>query len=220
MATNPSPATLQSEFEQAVAYALHLWQDLSLAVQENWGGPDSSDKRDWLAGAVVELFPDISKLSPSALLQQLQQQNQQSQQQQNDNSSSSTEEPDEAYIEEFLLNVMLDEFEVAIDNESAALVAEQIVRARTECLRGKIDGEVADLRRRFSSKRPNEKVNFKLVEQDQEADWDTEDGDDDDDDDDENEEMTDAVPELVKKEKKEPEVDEDGFTKVVSRKKK
>ena len=115
---------------------------------------------------------------------------------------------------------MLDEFEVAVDDDSALLVSEQIMRARTECLRGKFDGEVAQLRRRWSSKKPNEKIEFKLVEDKsgEDTDWDT---DDDEEEGDSDEEMGDAqAPELVNSKKKEPEVDEDGFTTVVSRKKK
>lgn len=115
---------------------------------------------------------------------------------------------------------MLDEFEVAVDDDSAFLVAEQIMRARSECLKGKFDGEVAELRRRWSSKKPGEKLNFKLVEDkdgDNSTDWDTD--DDEGEEGDSDEEMGDAPALVEKKEKKEPEVDEDGFT-MVSRKRK
>ena len=114
---------------------------------------------------------------------------------------------------------MLDEFEVAVDDDSALLVSEQIMRARTECLRGKFDGEVAGLRRRWSSKKPNEKIEFKLVEDKsgEDTDWDT---DDDEEEGDSDEEMEDGQAPQLTNTKKEPEVDEDGFTTVVSRKKK
>ncbi|KAJ4293751.1 rRNA accumulation- protein [Collariella sp. IMI 366227] len=91
----PSPATCQTNFEQSVAITLHLWPALTLAVQNNWGGPDSSDKRDWFAGAIVDLFPDED-------------------------------------VEAVLLQVMLDEFEVNVDDDSAFEVAEQVVRLRGE----------------------------------------------------------------------------------------
>ncbi|OIW25205.1 hypothetical protein CONLIGDRAFT_85105 [Coniochaeta ligniaria NRRL 30616] len=168
----PSPATCQSQFEQGVAYALHLWPDLTLAVQNNWGGADSADKRDWFAGAVVELFPDLSKPSTTTT----------------STTTSTAEqtaddgEPDSAYVEEFLLQVMLDEFEVNVDDDSGFEVAESILRVRGECLRGKFDE----------------------VESDEEED--------------ENDvEMGDAPP-PAPKEKVEPEVDEDGFTKVTKKK--
>ncbi|KAM7183595.1 Pre-rRNA-processing protein TSR2 [Naviculisporaceae sp. PSN 640] len=211
MASPATPATCQSEFEQAVAYALHLWPALTLAVQNNWGGSDSSDKRDWFAGAIVDLFPDISKLSPAALAL-LQSQSSQQQQPQNDNN-----EPDQIDVETVLLQVMLDEFEVAVDDDSGLLVAEQIMRARSECLKGKFDGEVAELRRRWSAKNPGEKLPFTLVEDkdNDSTDWDT----DDDGEGDEDEDMEDAPALVERRERREPEVDEDGFT-TVSRKKK
>jgi pre-rRNA-processing protein TSR2 len=117
---------------------------------------------------------------------------------------------------------MLDEFEVNADDESAYEVAEQVVRVRGECLRGKFD-EVEALRRRFESKRGTKVVAKKVEDEDNETDWDTDDEDEDDDNDDdkgsdEDVEMGEAPP-AVRKEKEAPEVDEDGFTKV-SRKKK
>ncbi|EAA28310.1 hypothetical protein GE21DRAFT_9126 [Neurospora crassa] len=215
MAT-PTPATCQSQFEQGVAIALHLWPALSLAVQNNWGGPDSADKRDWFAGAVVDLFPDLNKvLAPAS---EKQQQPSNTTQKSTDDHEEATEEPDQLDIETVLLQVMLDEFEVNVDDDSAFEVAEQILRVRLGCLKGKFD-EVDALRRRFEGKGGNKKVVFKKAEdQDNDTDWDT----DDDEEVDSDEEMGDA-PALVPttqqpKEKVEPEVDEDGFTKVVGKK--
>lgn len=201
-------ATCQAQFEQGVAYALHLWPDLILAVQNNWGGPESSDKRDWFAGAVVDLFPGLSKPATSASGGPA------------PSSSSSGEqaadldgEPDSAYVEEFLLQVMLDEFEVNVDDDSSYEVAETVLRVRAECARGKFD-EVEALRRRWEAKKGG-KVVFKHAEdQDGETDWDT----DSDEDEDEDVEMGDAPPPPAPKEKTQPEVDEDGFTKVTKKK--
>ncbi|KAK3402109.1 Pre-rRNA-processing protein TSR2-domain-containing protein [Sordaria brevicollis] len=214
MAT-PTPATCQSQFEQGVAIALHLWPALSLAVQNNWGGPDSADKRDWFAGAIVDLFPDLNKvLAPASEKQQQQTTTQKSSG--DDHHDEATEEPDQLDIETVLLQVMLDEFEVNVDDDSAFEVAEQILRVRLGCLKGKFD-EVDALRRRFEGKGGNKNVVFKKAEdQDNDTDWDT----DDDEEADSDEEMGEA-PALVPtqpKEKVEPEVDEDGFTKVVGKK--
>ncbi|CCC13112.1 hypothetical protein SMACR_06330 [Sordaria macrospora] len=215
MAT-PTPATCQSEFEQGVAIALHLWPALSLAVQNNWGGPDSADKRDWFAGAVVDLFPDLNKvLAPPQSERQQQQQQQTTQKSKSDDHEEATEEPDQLDIETVLLQVMLDEFEVNVDDDSAFEVAEQILRVRLGCLKGKFD-EVDALRRRFEGKGGKNVVFKKAEDQDNDTDWDT----DDDEEADSDEEMGEA-PALVPtqpKEKVEPEVDEDGFTKVVGKK--
>jgi pre-rRNA-processing protein TSR2 len=186
-----------------VAYALHLWPDLTLAVQNNWGGPDSSDKRDWFAGAVVDLFPNLSAPAISKTASA-------------SNDEPDDSEPDSAYVEEFLLQVMLDEFEVNVDDDSSYEVAEQILRVRSECAKGKFD-EVDALRRRWEGTKGGKVVFKKAEDEDGETDWDTESDEEEDDDDDDDVEMGDA-PAPAPKEKQQPEVDEDGFTKVTKKK--
>lgn len=46
----------QAQFELGVACAVFLWDDLATAVANGWGGPESAAKREWLAGAIVDLF--------------------------------------------------------------------------------------------------------------------------------------------------------------------
>lgn len=183
----------QSNFEQAVAYSLHLWPSLTLAVQNNWGGPDSEDKRDWFAGAVVDLFPEFSDAPQS----------------------KTAEEPDLEDVETVLLQVMIDEFEVNVDDDSGTEVAGNIIRARAECAIGQFD-EVHKLSQRFQNLK-GKKVDqlFKKAEDaDQDTDWES---DDDEDEDDEGDvDMNDAP--AAPKEKPTPEVDEDGFTKVTHKK--
>ncbi|KAK4453885.1 Pre-rRNA-processing protein TSR2 [Podospora aff. communis PSN243] len=207
MADAPTPATLQSNFEQGVAFALHLWPALTLAVQNNWGGPDSSDKRDWFAGAIVDLFPDLSKPATTSTTTSANTPQQ----------PTATEEPDQADVETVLLQVMLDEFEVNVDDDSAFEVAEQVMRVRGEVLKGgpKFE-ELEGLRRKFEARKGTKVVGVltKAEDEDADTDWDTD--DDEEGSEDEDEEMGDAPP--VVKEKEATEVDEDGFTKV-SRKK-
>ncbi|KAK4461119.1 Pre-rRNA-processing protein TSR2 [Cladorrhinum samala] len=209
---SPSPSQIQSSFERGVAISLHLWPALALAVQNNWGGPDSADKRDWFAGAIVDLFPDISKLTPAQLSALVSSQS---------TSPESSDEPDQVDVETVLLQVMLDEFEVNVEDDSAYEVAEQVVRMRNECLRGKFD-EVEALTRRWEAKKgKSEKVEvvFKKGDDQDDTDWDTDD-DEEDEEEAEDAEMGDA-PALVnapRKEKEEPEVDEDGFQKVTRKK--
>ena len=188
-------------------------------MQNNWGGPDSSDKRDWFAGAVVELFPDISALTPAQLAyktsQQQQPQQAQSQSQNGGGSAAGGEEADQEDVEAVLLQVMLDEFEVNVDDDSAFEVAEQVVRVRGECLRGRFD-EVDALRRRWEGKKGGKVVFQQGADEDGDTDWDT----DDDEEEEEDVEMGDA-PELAvqaRREREEPEVDEEGFTKVTRKK--
>ncbi|KAK4654619.1 rRNA accumulation-related protein [Podospora pseudocomata] len=194
----PSPAQTQTTFERGISLLLNLWPALTLAVQNNWGGPDSSDKRDWFAGAVSELFPPLTTSTSTST---------------SSSPAAPSEEPDAEYIEEFLLNVMLDEFEVNVDDDSAFEVAESIIRIRKDCLKGKFD-EVEQLGRRYTEKKGSKVVFAKGEDQEEEGEWDT------DDDEEEDEDMEDA-PALVqapRREKQEPEVDEDGFQTVTRKK--
>ncbi|PHH81457.1 hypothetical protein CDD82_737 [Ophiocordyceps australis] len=194
----PRATVRQSNFEQSVVYALHLWPALTLAVTNSWGGPDSSDKRDWFAGAIVDLFPAFIDVSAA---------------------SSASNEPDIEHVETVLLQVMLDEFEVNVDDDSAAEVAAQIIRSRSQCALGHFD-HVIVLRERFLT-RNGHKVDHlfhKAQDADQDTDWESDDDDDDAQDDEENADvaMLDAPP--VHKEKPLPQVDQDGFTMVTKKK--
>ncbi|KAH7175589.1 Pre-rRNA-processing protein TSR2-domain-containing protein [Dactylonectria macrodidyma] len=188
----PSAATRQSNFEQAVAYSLHLWPALTLSVQNQWGGPDSADKRDWFAGAVADLFPEFVDNPPA----------------------KAPEEPDLEDVETMLLQIMVDEFEVNVDDDSATEVANNIMKTRAGCAIGQFD-DVDALRTRFLN-RTGTKVDqmFKKADDaDQDTDWESDDSDDDEGAD---VEMDDA-PQLVPKQKQEPQVDEDGFTMVTKK---
>jgi pre-rRNA-processing protein TSR2 len=77
-----------SKWELGVSLILNFWPALTDAVNSNWGGPDSSDKRDWLCGHIADLWDSI----PDA---------------------------DEFEIESTLVQVMEDEFEVALEDDSA-----------------------------------------------------------------------------------------------------
>lgn len=46
----------QAKFELGVCMAVYKWDELNTAVENNWGGPQSADKRDWISGIVLDLF--------------------------------------------------------------------------------------------------------------------------------------------------------------------
>lgn len=105
---------------------------------------------------------------------------------------------------------MLDEFEVNVDDDSGYDVAVEIMRLRTQCSKGNFE-EVDRLLERWQA-RKGDKVQFQMApDQDNDTDWDETDGEDEDEDMDEAPPLVAAAP---KKEKAEPEVDEDGFTTV------
>lgn len=46
----------QAKLELGICMAIYKWEELSTAVDNSWGGPNSGEKRDWLSGVVVDLF--------------------------------------------------------------------------------------------------------------------------------------------------------------------
>ncbi|KAI1380168.1 pre-rRNA-processing protein TSR2 [Hypoxylon crocopeplum] len=195
----PSPETRQQQFEQGVAIALHLWLSLTVAVQNNLGGPDSEDKRDWFAGALVDMFPSFVELAkPRKASQKVPQ------------------DPDGQDVEETLIQVMWDEFETNVDDDSEVEVAERIVKIRAQCAAGDFEF-VEELRKRWLATKGKTVKVQEVSGGDQETDWESD--DDEDGEDDEDIEMGEA-PTLVAvpRERPPPEVDEDGFTKVTRKK--
>ncbi|RJE17733.1 Pre-rRNA processing protein [Aspergillus sclerotialis] len=172
--SQPTPSTTTNTLDLGITLALHGWPALTMAVQSSWGGPTSSDKRDWLCGAISDMIAERP-------------------------------ETDAEDLEDVLVQVMNDEFDVVVDDDSAADAAAEIMRIREAVARG--DTSVVDGMR--------VKVGMG--------------GDDDDDDDDddgsengndgEDVEMGEAPQLVSRRERVEPEVDEDGFTKVVGKKK-
>ncbi|CAG8268356.1 unnamed protein product [Penicillium salamii] len=182
MATTSTPATdAASYLDLAITLTLNNWPALSLAVQSNWGGANSSDKRDWLCGAISDMLKDRP-------------------------------ETDAEDLEAVLIQVMNDEFDVAVDDESAADAADLIMELKGQTDRGEF-GTVQEMWEKYQKKSQNRSAagQFQRVEA---ADDDQETDDEVDD-----EEMGDA-PTLVRapRERAEPEIDDDGFTKVVGKK--
>ncbi|KAF2091385.1 hypothetical protein K490DRAFT_32884, partial [Saccharata proteae CBS 121410] len=179
-----------TRFELGIWYALQAWPALTVAIQSQFGGPNGADKRDWLAGAIADIFDQ-------------------------------NPETDAEDVEMVLLQVMEDEFEVRLEDESEVPIAANIFKMKQEIAAGEYT-TVDQMERRWQKRRgkgPN-LSNVQVIQQgtteddsgdsvdDEEASGDE--GDDD-------VEMGDAPP-APPKPKPEPEVDEDGFTKVVGKK--
>lgn len=43
-------------FEEGVGYILKSWTALKLAVEQEWGGIESAEKRDWMIDVIVDVF--------------------------------------------------------------------------------------------------------------------------------------------------------------------
>lgn len=160
----------------------------------------STDKRDWFAGAVSELLV----ASPPAL-------------------------QDMGDLEEVLLQVMNDEFEVVVDDGTAEDTARGIWTGVVKLKSGDVS-EVEEMYTKWQQRQ--QKGNREATGIVRGEDKDAEETDWDEDDSEEGEwngfpdgpdvEMDEAPPLVVAstpRQKIEPEVDEDGFTKIVSKKK-
>ncbi|KZZ89613.1 Pre-rRNA-processing protein TSR2 [Ascosphaera apis ARSEF 7405] len=183
MASQTQADKASANLDLGVSVILYNWSALSIAVQNQWGGPKSTEKRDWLCAEI----PEILRNRP---------------------------ETDDIDLEEILMNVMMDEFDVAVEDDSGALVAEEIIKVRDWCVRGEFD-KVQALWEEYDKK---QKKGGDVNVMQGKTENDDEDDEDDEEEGEEDTEMTDAAPTRPPREKIEPEVDEDGFTTVVSRK--
>lgn len=203
----PQPTNLISQIDLLISLHLWAWPALTLAIQNSWGGSSqvSHDKRDWFSGAVSELL-----------------------------TSTPPQLTDVSDLEEVLLQVMVDEFEVVVDDGSAEEIARDIWTGAAKLSTGdvsELNAMYAKWQERQNKTGGKEVVSGIVRGEDKEAD----DTDWDDSEEDEEEwngfpdqptngdiDMDEAPP-LVDaskpKQKVEPEVDEEGFTKVVSKKK-
>ncbi|KAF9236411.1 Pre-rRNA-processing protein TSR2-domain-containing protein [Melanogaster broomeanus] len=189
------PHSLTVLFARGIIARLALWPALRLAVHQSWGGPDSAEKQRWLAGVIVDQFEEFITSSPSL--------------------SSSPSFAD--YIEELLLQVMSDEFDVSLEDDSASAVSRDIVTLFSAICTGD-DTFVKELEAqadRIRGKAPQYEVGAGSG-----SDWEDDDDDDDDDgesgiEDAEGGEGEEVAPQLLDRSggrKEEAEIDEDGFT--------
>ncbi|KAI0366251.1 hypothetical protein BV20DRAFT_665673 [Pilatotrama ljubarskyi] len=102
--SNPPPTSVL--FARGVIARLAYWPALRIAVDQGWGGPESAEKRTWLASVLVD---DFEEQDPK---------------------------PDVDYVEDRLLQVMADEFDAVLEDGSAEAVAKDVVRLWQEVSAG------------------------------------------------------------------------------------
>lgn len=197
VALPPTTEQLQTSFDSGIWYALSLWPALHVAIQNSWGGPDSSDKKDWFAGAVSSLFTE---------------------------NAASGQGVDNEELEVFLLQIMQDEFECNVEDDSEVEIARTILALRKSLMERDLSAFRA-LEARWRNRgqmKANIQVidNGELEEDEEEFEGFSDDDGDVDMDVDGDGAAPKLVPATVVKEKLEPVVDDDGFTKVVGKGKK
>ena len=188
----PTPAELQTAFEHSIWYLLDLWSAMRVALANNWGGPASSDKRDHLAAEISTLWARDPE----------------------------TDAEDVAFV---LLDYMGSEFECEVEDGSEGDVAREILGVRERLL---VSGDLA-VKREVEARWRNRgqmrgSVQVREVNQDAEegAVVEGEEEDSEEEEDEDGDVDMDAPPlvPVVPRERPAPIVDEDGFTKVVGKK--
>lgn len=184
------PSPLLILFARGVIARLATWSTLTIAVSSSWGGPSSSAKRTWLASEIVDAFE-----------------------------KSWQDGEDEIWVEEMLLQVMEDEFNTGIEDDSAMEVAKDIVKLwqllsqPSHAQEGqKMIDELSDRADKLRGKKIDMQIQDETLHEDEDGDWTDEDDDD-------LNGSGDEVPQLVPH-KHEPVIDEDGFTLVQGKSKK
>lgn len=167
------------QFELGIWLALYNWSVLDVAVQDGWGGPDSAEKRDWLAGQVAELFETYSSIGLDE-------------------------------ISERLTQVMADEFDTVVEDDSELPVAIEIVEVYKQCQKNDYE-HVAEVFKKYQERealRAQGKLPKTKTEVLENSDGSSDEGEGEwEDDDKETPQLANAEP----KEREGPIIDDDGF---------
>ena len=101
-------------FARSTVCIFNLWQALKLAVNEGWGGPESTEKRTWLISVIVDEYeqrpPNNQNGSPGGL--------------------------DYDFTEELIAQAFEDEFGATLEDGSPRQIARQLRQAWSEAILG------------------------------------------------------------------------------------
>jgi pre-rRNA-processing protein TSR2 len=216
MTTSPTIAL----FARGTLAILNLWPALTIAVREEWGGPESADKKTWIASTIIDEFESRASYLPSS-----------SEASSSSSSNSQVVDPATANdppldyddLADMLNQMMSDEFESNIEDGSIDAVASDLVRLWRDILQpgqGLTASSVVEALERKAGEgksiQATKGAGLQTVDGDSDSDWDDES-------DDEGMEVDQApqlVPATTERERQEPVVDDDGFTMVQAKGKK
>ena len=210
--TLPSPTILL--FARGVIAILDLWPALTIAVAEQWGGPDSAGKKVWIASTIIDEWEQRTSFLPSPPSAE---------------PVAPVVDPAEANdpaldlddLGDFINQMMSDEFEAKIEDGSIDAVASDIIKLWHDLLippSAEITAEalVSALEDRASKVK---KTGIKASKGADPVEGDELDDGESDSEDDDDEMDVDEAPQLVprEKERQEPVIDDDGFELVQSK---
>ncbi|KAG0206184.1 hypothetical protein BGX28_002319 [Mortierella sp. GBA30] len=104
-----APHPNQVAFKEGAQYLFHSWTALKLAVDGEWGGHDSVEKRDWFVDTIVDYFSEHGK------------------------------NVDTFDLEDILIQIMNDEFSILLEDKSEQHIAKVLEQLFLECTHGKYD---------------------------------------------------------------------------------
>ncbi|KAG8747449.1 hypothetical protein FRC10_001120 [Ceratobasidium sp. 414] len=172
-------------FARGILALLDGWDVLKLAISEGWGGPQSYEKRTWLASVIVDEFDTATTAPPNA--------------------TAPPRTPDLDDIAELILQALSDEFDVDVEDGSVERIAESIVKlwAVEPAVAAQM---VSDFE---ATARKGAKVRVQAVREEGngDSDWESENEGEDG-----VPRLIEREAQSTPKEKQEPVVDEDGFT--------
>lgn len=103
-------------FARGVLALLDLWPALTIAVNEQWGGPESADKKTWLASTIIDNFEIRAAFLPNTNPPHI------------DTSSASDPPLDFDELGDLLNQMMSDEFDANIEDGSIDMITQDILR--------------------------------------------------------------------------------------------
>lgn len=189
-------------FARGVMALFDMWPALTVAVREEWGGPDSEDKKYYLISALIDAFEQgaaYAAADAEGIVRV--------------DAKAALDSPlDEDQIADMLDQYMSDEYEAQLEDGSSDMIAKDVARLWRDCVApGERPAEdtVGALERKAAEvvRKPVHATHAGGEEFDGSDDgeeWSDEDDDD-----------KDEVPQLVQaepKERPEPVIDDDGFT--------
>ncbi|KAG0379391.1 hypothetical protein BGX24_000654, partial [Mortierella sp. AD032] len=104
-----TPHPNQVAFREGVQYLFHSWTALKLAVDGEWGGHDSLDKRDWFVDTIVDYFSENGK------------------------------NVDTFDLEDIMLQILNDEFSIMLEDKSEQHIAKVLEQLFLDCTHGRYD---------------------------------------------------------------------------------
>ncbi|KAJ1918382.1 rRNA accumulation- protein [Tieghemiomyces parasiticus] len=122
MATPVAPHPNQAAFTEGLIIVLQNWPVLKSAVDEEWGGPESREKQQWFIDTLVQY---VGK----------------------EGSKLGAED-----LESVMLQILQDEFNVTVDDDSVYALGKFILRMYHQCIKGD-HSVVENLRREAETRR-------------------------------------------------------------------